>query len=65
MQRCNTRKDGDAAWKMIAEELVAAPIQFHPADRPLDDTAADFKARFRISLATPSLQHWPRRKRRN
>ena len=45
------RKDGNAAWKMIAAELVAAPIQFHPADRPLADTAADFKARFRISLA--------------
>ena len=45
------RKDGDAAWKAVAGELVAAPIQFHPADRPLADTAADFKARFKISLA--------------
>ncbi len=45
------RKDGDAAWQMIAGELVAAPIQFHPADRALADTAADFKARFKISLA--------------
>jgi PIN domain len=45
------RKDGDAAWKTIAGELVAAPIQFHPADRPLADTAADFKARCGISLA--------------
>ena len=45
------RKDGDAAWQTIAGELVAAPIQFHPADRALADTAADFKARFNISLA--------------
>jgi predicted nucleic acid-binding protein len=45
------RKHGNAAWKMIAAELIAAPIQFHPADRPLADSAADFKARFRISLA--------------
>jgi predicted nucleic acid-binding protein len=45
------RKDGDAAWRTIAGELVAAPIEFHPADRQLADIAADFKARFRISLA--------------
>lgn len=44
------RKDGDAAWKTIAGELVAAPSQFHAADRALADTAADFKARFKISL---------------
>jgi predicted nucleic acid-binding protein len=45
------RKDGDAAWQTIAGELVVAPIQFHPADRRLADTAADLKARFKISLA--------------
>jgi predicted nucleic acid-binding protein len=45
------RKDGDAAWQTIAGELIAAPIQFHPADRALADTAADFKTRFKISLA--------------
>jgi predicted nucleic acid-binding protein len=45
------RKDGDAAWQTIAGELVAAPIQFHPADRAMADTAANFKARFKISLA--------------
>jgi ribonuclease VapC len=45
------RKDGEAAWKTIAEELIAAPIQFHPADRHLSDLAADFKSRHRISLA--------------
>ena len=45
------RKDGEAAWQTIARELVAAPIQFHIADRVLADTAADFKTRFKISLA--------------
>jgi ribonuclease VapC len=45
------RKDGDVAWQTIAGELVAAPIQFHPADRALANTAADFKTRFEISLA--------------
>ena len=45
------RKDGDDAWATIAGELKAAPIEFHPADRRLADTAADFKARFKMSLA--------------
>jgi ribonuclease VapC len=45
------RKDGDAAWAIIAGELKAAPIEFHSATRSLADTAADFKARFKISLA--------------
>ena len=45
------RKDGDAAWSVIAEELIVAPIEFHPADRRLSDTAADFKSRFKMSLA--------------
>jgi len=45
------RKDGDAAWATIAGELKAAPIEFHPADRRLADAAADFKARFKMSLA--------------
>ena len=45
------RKDGAAAWQTIAGELVAAPILFHPADRRLADLAADFKARFKMSLA--------------
>jgi ribonuclease VapC len=45
------RRDGDAAWTAIANELKAAPIEFHPADRKLADLAADFKARHRMSLA--------------
>ncbi|MBM3839772.1 MAG: PIN domain-containing protein, partial [Verrucomicrobia bacterium] len=39
------------AWATIASELQAAPIDFHSADRALADTAADFKARFKLSLA--------------
>jgi ribonuclease VapC len=45
------RKDGDAAWTAIANELKAAPIEFHSADRQLADLAADFKVRHKISLA--------------
>ena len=45
------RKDGDAAWTNIANELRAAPIEFHPATRRLADLAADFKTRFKLSLA--------------
>jgi predicted nucleic acid-binding protein len=45
------RRDGDAAWTAIANELRAAPIEFHPADRRLADLAADFKGRYRMSLA--------------
>jgi ribonuclease VapC len=45
------RKDGDAAWREIARELPSAPIEFHPTSRSLADAAADFKARYPISLA--------------
>lgn len=45
------RKDGEAAWRVVAGELVAMPIEFHPADRALADVAADFKTRFKLSLA--------------
>lgn len=45
------RKDGDAAWRVVAGELAALPIEFHTADRRLADQAADFKARHSMSLA--------------
>ena len=45
------RKDGEAAWAAIARELETVPIDFHPATRVLANLAADFKARFKISLA--------------
>jgi ribonuclease VapC len=44
------RKDGDATWMFIANELRSAPIEFHPAERRLADLAARFKARYKISL---------------
>jgi predicted nucleic acid-binding protein len=45
------RKDGDTAWRTVAGELLAMPIEFHPADRALADIAADLKTRFKLSLA--------------
>jgi ribonuclease VapC len=45
------RKDGEAAWRVVSGELVAMPIEFHPADRALADLAADFKTRYKLSLA--------------
>ncbi len=45
------RKDGDQRWDEIARELPALPIEFHPATRSLADTAADYKARYKLSLA--------------
>ena len=45
------RKDGAQAWAAAARILMVLPIEFHPADRALADLAADFKSRFRLSLA--------------
>lgn len=45
------RKDGLEAWEAVARILVGLPVEFHPADRELADLAADFKVRFKISLA--------------
>ncbi len=45
------RKDGEAAWASVARALGAVPIEFHPVDRRLAEAAADFKTRFRLSLA--------------
>lgn len=45
------RKDGAAAWATVLNELKTAPIEFHPVTRRLADLAADFKARFKMSLA--------------
>lgn len=45
------RKDGPDRWATIARELPALPIEFRAADRALADTAADYKSRFKISLA--------------
>lgn len=46
-----TRKEGAARWAEVVRDLPTLPIEFHPADRELADLAADFKARFSLSLA--------------
>ena len=45
------RKDGADAWAEAARVLVALPIEFHPAGRELAEAAANFTARFSLSLA--------------
>jgi ribonuclease VapC len=45
------RKDGAEAWTEAAKILEGLPIDFHSTCRALAETAADFKARFKISLA--------------
>jgi ribonuclease VapC len=45
------KKDGAEAWDQAEDVLKSLPLEFHPATRALADTAADFKARFKISLA--------------
>jgi predicted nucleic acid-binding protein len=45
------KKDGAAAWTEAAKVLQGLPIEFHSTTRALADTAADFKARFKLSLA--------------
>ena len=44
-------KDGAEAWTAAANVLQGLPIDFHGTNRVLADMAADFKARFKISLA--------------
>ena len=45
------KKDGAEAWKQAEDVLKSLPLEFHPATRALADVAADFKSRFKISLA--------------
>ena len=45
------KKDGAEAWAEAAKILQGLPIDFHATNRALADTAADFKARFKMSLA--------------
>ncbi len=45
------KMDGAQAWEQAAKILQGLPIDFHSTNRALADTAADFKARFTISLA--------------
>lgn len=45
------KKDGAEAWEEAAKILQGLPVDFHSTTRALADTAADFKARFKMSLA--------------
>ena len=45
------KKYGGEAWAEAAKILQGLPIDFHSTTRALADTAADFKARFKMSLA--------------
>ncbi|MEO7678169.1 MAG: PIN domain-containing protein [Verrucomicrobiota bacterium] len=45
------KKDGAEAWLEAAKILHGLPIEFHSTTRAMADTAADFKARFKMSLA--------------
>jgi predicted nucleic acid-binding protein len=45
------KKDGTAAWEEAAKILQGLPIDFHSTTRAMADIAADFKARFKLSLA--------------
>ncbi len=44
------KKDGAEAWAKAAKVLQGLPVDFHSTTRALADTAADFKARFKIEL---------------
>lgn len=45
------KKDGADAWAEAAKILPGLPIEFHSTTRSLADSAADFKTRFKMSLA--------------
>lgn len=45
------RREGDGAWAAIARELPVMPIEFHPVDRRLADVAAEYKAKYKLSMA--------------
>jgi len=45
------KKDGAEAWREAAKVLQGLPIDFRSTSRALADAAADFKSRFKLSLA--------------
>jgi predicted nucleic acid-binding protein len=45
------KKDGREEWEEAAKILQGLPIEFHSTTRGRADEAADFKARFKMSLA--------------
>src|SRR5271163_4257719 len=48
------KKDGAGAWAEDAKVLQGLPIDFHSTTSALDDTRADFNARFKVSVADSS-----------
>ena len=59
------KKDGAEAWVEAAKVLQGLPIDFHSTTRALADTAADFKARFKLSLADAFAAALAKERRRN
>jgi len=57
------KKDGADAWAQAAKILEGLPIDFHSTTMAMADTAADFKARFKISLADAFAAALAREKR--
>lgn len=45
------RKDGVDRWEAVEKLLESLPIRFYPVDHTLANQAAEFKARFKLSLA--------------
>ena len=45
------KKDGAEAWGEAAKVLQGLPIDFHSTTRALADAAAEFRARFKLSMA--------------
>ncbi|MGD0815156.1 MAG: PIN domain-containing protein [Verrucomicrobiota bacterium] len=59
------KKDGPEAWEEAAKILQGLPIDFHSTNRAMADTAADFKARFKISMADAFAAALAREKKLN
>ena len=45
------KKDRAEAWEEAAKTLQGLPVDFHSTTRALADAAADYKARYKMSLA--------------
>lgn len=45
------KKHGASSWAAASKVLQGLPIDFHSTSRALADSAADFKTRFKMSLA--------------
>lgn len=45
------KKNGTEAWEQASEVLKSLLVQFHSTTRALSDIAANFKSRYKMSLA--------------